>query len=106
MGGANINQLMKQAQKMQEEMQKAQEEIGTMEVESTAGGGMIRVKVNGDHQITEIEIQPDAVDPDDIEMLQDLIMAGINEAMRKVDEESSKRMNSVTGGMSMPGMPF
>ncbi|MGI6546569.1 MAG: YbaB/EbfC family nucleoid-associated protein [Fastidiosipilaceae bacterium] len=108
-GGPNMNQLLKQAQKMQEEMQKAQEAIDTMEVESTAGGGMVRIKVNGEHQVTEIEIKPEAVDPDDIEMLQDLIMAGVNDAMRKMDEESAKHMGSVTGGMGGlggPGMPF
>lgn len=98
-GGGNINQLMKQAQKMQEEMQKAQEEIGQLEVEATAGGGAVRVKVNGEHQITELVIDPDAVDEDDVEMLQDMIIAGVNEAMRKLDEESSKRMGQVTGGM-------
>lgn len=104
-GGANLNQLMKQAQKMQEEMAKAQEEIQELEVETTAGGGMIRIKVNGQHQITDLEIAPEAVDPDDVEMLQDMVAAAVNEAMAKLDEACAKRMDSVTGGMpSMPGM--
>lgn len=102
-GGANINQLMKQAQKMQEEMAKAQEEIAELEIEGSAGGGMVTAKVNGEHRVTDLVIKPDVVDPDDIDMLQDLIAAAVNDAMSKLDEASSSRMNSVTGGM--PGMP-
>lgn len=101
-GGANINQLMKQAQKMQEEMAKAQEEIAELEIEGSAGGGMVTAKVNGEHRVTDLVIKPDVVDPDDIDMLQDLIAAAVNDAMSKLDEASSSRMNSVTGGM--PGM--
>ncbi|HHX36406.1 MAG TPA: YbaB/EbfC family nucleoid-associated protein [Clostridiaceae bacterium] len=102
-GGGNLNQLMKQAQKMQEEMAKAQEEIANLEVEGSSGGGMVQVKINGDHRILELNIEPEAVDPEDVEMLEDMIVAAMNDAMDKLNKESSDRMGSVTGGL--PGMP-
>lgn len=99
LGGANLNKLMKQAQKMQEEMAKAQEEIAEMKAEGTAGGGMVKVTVDGDHLITDLVIAPEVVDPDDIEMLQDLIISATNDAMKKLSAASAERMNTVTGGM-------
>ena len=85
-GGMNINQLMKEAKKMQADMEKSQEELQTKEFESTAGGGAVSVKLSGGKQIKELKISKDVVDPDDVEMLQDLIITCINDAMRKVDE--------------------
>ena len=85
-GGMNMNNLMKQAKKMQEEMQKSQEELSSKEFDSTAGGGAISVKVTGEKVIKEIKIKPDVVDPDDVEMLEDLILTCVNEALRKVDK--------------------
>lgn len=98
-GGANMNQLMKQAQKMQQELAKAQEEVETFTGEAEVGGGMIRVVVNANHQIQEMEIKPEVVDPEDVEMLQDLITAAINEAMNNLDEKTEQHMAKFTGGM-------
>ncbi len=103
-GGMNMNSLMKQAQKMQESMAKAQEELEKKELEVTAGGGAIKIKINGKKEIQDIELSPDVVDPDDIEMLQDLIISAVNEAIRQVEEMSNNEMGKLTGGMGMPGM--
>ena len=91
-GGMNINNLMKEAKKMQAEMQKSQEELATKEFDSTAGGGAISVKVTGEKVIKEIKIKPDVVDPDDVEMLEDLILTCVNEALRKVDSAQSQEL--------------
>ena len=99
-GGMNINQLMKQAQKMQSDMEKSQEELGSMEFDTTAGGGAIYVKVTGNKVIKEIKIQKDVVDPDDVEMLQDLILTSINEALRKVDDAQAATL----GKYNIPGL--
>ena len=99
-GGMNINNLMKQAKKMQEEMQKSQEELSSKEVDSTAGGGAISVKVTGEKVIKEIKIKPDVVDPDDVEMLEDLILTCVNEALRKVDSAQSQEL----GKFNIPGL--
>ena len=99
-GGMNINNLMKEAKKMQAEMQKSQEELATKEFESTAGGGAISVKVTGEKVIKEIKIKPDVVDPDDVEMLEDLILTSVNEALRKVDSAQSQEF----GKFNIPGM--
>ena len=99
-GGMNINNLMKEAKKMQAEMQKSQEELATKEFDSTAGGGAISVKVTGEKVIKEIEIKPDVVDPDDVEMLEDLILTCVNEALRKVDSAQSEEL----GKFNIPGM--
>ena len=99
-GGMNINQLMKEAKKMQADMEKSQEELVSRDFEATAGGGAISVKVSGDKQIKEIKLQPDIVDPDDIEMLQDLIMISVNEALRKVDEAQAASL----GKYNIPGL--
>jgi DNA-binding YbaB/EbfC family protein len=99
-GGMNINQLMKEAKKMQADMEKSQVELTAREFEATAGGGAISVKVSGDKQIKEIKLQPDIVDPDDVEMLQDLIITCVNEALRKVDSAQAQQF----GKYNIPGM--
>lgn len=98
--GMNMNNLMKQAKKMQEEMQKSQEELSSKEFDSTAGGGAISVKVTGEKVIKEIKIKPDVVDPDDVEMLEDLILTCVNEALRKVDSAQSQEF----GKFNIPGL--
>ncbi len=102
MGGGNMGQLLQQAQKMQREVERVQEEIKTSTVDATSGGGVVSVKINGSHEIVSLVIDPKAVDPDDVEMLQDLIVAAYNEASRKLEEYSSSKMNQVTGGVKMP----
>ncbi len=106
MGGGmpNMNQLMKQAQKMQSDMQKVQEELSTKEYEITAGGGAISVKVNGQKQLVSVSLKEEIIDPDDKEMLEDLIVAAVNEALKKADDEAASQMKSITGGMGLPGM--
>ena len=105
MGGApNMNQMMKQAQKMQEQMLKMQEEMEEKKFEETAGGGAVRVVVSGKREIVEIELKPEIVDPDDIEMLQDLMVAAVNEALRKVEADSASQMGQLTGGLNIPGL--
>ena len=99
-GGMNINQLMKEAKKMQADLEKSQEELQAKEFEATSGGGAISVKVGGNKEIKEISISKDVVDPDDVEMLQDLILTCINEALRKVDSAQSAAMNK----FNIPGM--
>jgi DNA-binding YbaB/EbfC family protein len=94
----NMNQMMQQVQKMQAEMVKAQEQLKNEVVEASAGGGMVTVKVTGDLELTEVKIDPEAVDPEDVEMLQDLVLAATNEALRSAQELAANRMNSVAGG--------
>ncbi|NLC43384.1 MAG: YbaB/EbfC family nucleoid-associated protein [Clostridiales bacterium] len=107
MGGmGNMNNLMKQAKKMQEQMAKIQEELEEKTVEASVGGGVVSVIANGRKEIIEISIKPEAVDPDDVEMLQDLILAAVNEAMRKADEMAQGEMGKITGGMGMPNGLF
>lgn len=103
-GGMNMQNMIKQAQKMQQDMMKAQEEIANRETTVTAGGGMITVTVQGTSMLKAIEIKPDIVDPEDIEMLQDTVLAAVNEALRAAAESSEEEMKKVTGGASMPGM--
>lgn len=98
-GGMNMGNLMKQAKKMQDDMARVQKELEEKEVNATSGGGAIKVTVTGKKMIKSIEISPEVVDADDVEMLQDLIIAAINEAMRMADDLASSDMNSVTGGM-------
>ncbi|GAA0701585.1 YbaB/EbfC family nucleoid-associated protein [Paraclostridium ghonii] len=100
----NMNQLLKQAQKMQTDMQKMQEELESKEVETSVGGGAVTVKVNGKKEVVDIQIKPEVVDPDDIEMLQDLVLSAVNEALRSVDDMQSSQMNKLTGGMNIPGL--
>ena len=103
-GMGNMNNLMKQAKKMQDQMMKIQEELEEKTVEASAGGGVITAVANGSQEIVEIRIDPEAVDPEDVEMLQDLIMAAINEALRQADEMAQSEMGKLTGGMGIPGM--
>ncbi|WP_438434030.1 YbaB/EbfC family nucleoid-associated protein [Gorillibacterium sp. sgz500922] len=100
----NMNQMMKQVKKMQEQMLKAQEELGSKTIEATAGGGVVTVVANGHKKIVSIAIKPEAVDPDDVEMLQDLVLTAVNEALNQVDEMANKDMNKFTGGMKIPGL--
>ena len=103
-GGGNMGAMMKQAQKMQAELARAQEEIKNMTFEATAGGGMVKVVANGDMTVDSIVIDPEAVDPEDVEMLQDMVAAAVNEALRGVSEISSQRLNAATGGLNIPGL--
>lgn len=100
----NMGNMMKQVQKMQAEMARMQEELKEKTVEATAGGGAIRVVVNGAKELKEIKIKPEVVDAEDVEMLEDLILACINEALRKSDEMAAKEMGKLTGGMNIPGL--
>ena len=97
----SMNQ-MQQLQAMQAKMNNVQEQIEAMETEASAGGGAVSVKVNGKHEVVSVNIKPDVCDPDDVEMLQDLILAATNEAMRQIDEISSQEMNKVTAGLGLP----
>lgn len=99
-GGLNMNQLMKEAKKMQADMEKSQEELGTREFDATAGGGAVYVKVSGNKVVKEIKLTKDVVDPDDVEMLQDLILTATNEALRKVDEAQAQSL----GKYNIPGL--
>ena len=98
-GGMNMGNLMKQAQKMQQQMQEAQEELEASEITATAGGGVVEVTVSGNKEIKNIKIDPDVVDPEDVETLEDLITAAVNEAMRKMEEQAQEEMSKITGGM-------
>ncbi|MBQ6426215.1 MAG: YbaB/EbfC family nucleoid-associated protein [Clostridia bacterium] len=97
MGGANMQQLMRQAQKMQADMQRSQEELQAREFSADAGGGMVSATVTGGRELKSITINPACVDPDDVEMLQDLVCAAVNEAMRKASEEAERVMGKITG---------
>ncbi|WP_209125772.1 YbaB/EbfC family nucleoid-associated protein [Alkalihalobacillus sp. BA299] len=100
----NMGQMMKQVQKMQKQMMQAQEELKEKTVEATAGGGMVTVVASGDKRILDIKISEEVVDPDDVDMLQDLILAAMNEALKKVDELIEQDMGKYTKGMNMPGL--
>ena len=102
MPGGNMQQMLKQAQKMQEKLAKVQEELEVREYEASAGGGMVTVKANGKKEILALTIQPEAVDPEDVEMLQDMVMAAVNEVLRQVEETSSQEMGKLTGGLNLP----
>ena len=103
MGVMSQANMMKQAQKMQAELAKMQAELEQSSFSATAGGGVVKATVNGKRELTALEIEPDAVDPEDVEMLQDLVIAAVNEALRKVDDASSSNMSKLTG---MKGLPF
>ena len=106
MGGMNMNNLIRQAQKMQADMEQKKAELEQMTVEAVVGGGVVTVTANGGGRVTDIKIAPDVVDPEDIEMLQDLVLSAVNEALRKADDLAQEEMGKVTGGMSgaMGGM--
>ena len=101
MGGGNMQQLARQAQKLQQQMTKKQEEIEAREFEATAGGGMCTAVVNGKKELLSLSIKPEAVDPDDVEMLQDLVIAAVNEALREAGETMDREMGKMTGGLGM-----
>lgn len=105
-GMGNMNNMMKQMQKMQKKMQEAQEELEKRTVEGTAGGGMVTVVVNGQKQIQEVKIKEDVVDPEDIEMLQDLVLTATNDALKKMDEITASTMGQFTKGLNLPGGLF
>ncbi|MCL1890786.1 MAG: YbaB/EbfC family nucleoid-associated protein [Coriobacteriia bacterium] len=99
----DMNRMMKEARKMQMELAKAQEEATQLTAEGTAGGGVVRAVATGENVIESITIDPSVIDPDDVEMLQDLITAAVNEALRAVQEQASAKLNAVTGGLGIPG---
>lgn len=103
--GGNMNNMMKQVQKLQKQMEEMQEDLKDQEVEASAGGGAVKVRVNGSKEVVAIEIDKDVLDPDDVEMLQDLIMAAVNEAFRNMNEETGKLLGDITGGLG-GGLPF
>ena len=100
-GGMNMN-MLKQAQKMQQDMLKMQQELQEKEYQAAAGGGVVSATVNGKHELKALVIDPEAVDPDDVEMLQDMIVAAVNEAMRAADSDAAATMQKLTGGMGLP----
>ena len=102
--GGGLGQMMKQAQKMQAKIMKIQEEMAERSVEASAGGGMVTVTANGKQEILSIRIEPEVVDPEDVEMLQDLVAAAVNEALKKAQEMVAEEMAKVTGGMQLPGL--
>ncbi|MEK3806627.1 MULTISPECIES: YbaB/EbfC family nucleoid-associated protein [unclassified Metabacillus] len=103
-GMGNMQKMMKQMQKMQKDMAKAQEELVTKTIEGSAGGGMVTVTINGNKEVTDVNIKPEVVDPDDIEMLQDLVLAATNDALKKMDDLTNETMGKFTKGMNLPGM--
>ncbi|MHB1127693.1 MAG: YbaB/EbfC family nucleoid-associated protein [Bacillota bacterium] len=104
MGIGNMGKMMKQVQKMQADMARLQEELADKTVEATAGGGAVQVVTNGKQEIVSIQIAPEVIDPEDAEMLQDLIRAAVNESIRKSQEMVSQEMSKITGGMKIPGL--
>ena len=106
MGGGpqNMNAMIKQAQKMQEDMENLQADLDAREYDISAGGGMVNLKINGKREILAIDIKPEIVDPDDIETLSDILVAAVNEAIKRVEAVNSEEMGKVTGSMSMPGL--
>ena len=103
-GGMNQASMIKQAQKMQMEMQRMQEEMENKTYTAAAGGGMVKASVNGKHEVVSLEINPEAVDPDDVEMLQDMVIAAVNEAMRTADVDAANNMSRLTGGLNLGGL--
>ena len=106
MGGGpqNMQSMIKQAQKMQEEMEKTQEELNEREYTTSAGGGMVECTINGKKEIVSLNIKKEAVDPEDVEILQDMIIGAVNEALRAASQEKEERMSALSGGMNIPGL--
>jgi len=102
--GGNMSQMLKQAQKMQEDMAKMQAELQTKTVDASSGGGMVQVVVSGKMELVDLKIKPEAVDPEDVEMLEDMIKAALNEGLRKAQEMTSNEMGKLTGGLKIPGL--
>ena len=103
-GGMNQAAMMKQVQKMQQDMQRMQEEMENKSYSATTGGGMVTATVNGKHEVLSLEIKPEAVDPDDVEMLQDMVIAAVNEAMRAAEADAANNMSRLTGGLNLGGL--
>ena len=103
-GGMNQAAMMKQAQKVQQEMLRMQQEMENKTYTATTGGGMVKASVNGKHELLELTINPEAVDPDDVEMLQDMVIGAVNEAMRAADTDSANNMSRLTGGLNLGGL--
>ena len=103
-GPSNMQAMLKQAQKMQEDMAAKQEELEAREYDVAAGGGVVKVKINGKKEILSVKIDPEVIDPDDAETLEDLVVAAVNEAIKKVEAVSSEEMQKITGAMSVPGL--
>ena len=103
-GGMNQAAMMKQAQKMQQEMLRMQEEMENKTYSATSGGGMVTAEVNGKHEVVSLMVKPEAVDPDDVEMLQDMVIAAVNEATRAADAEAANNMSRLTGGLNLGGL--
>lgn len=103
-GGGNMNKMMKQVQKMQGDMLKLQEQLGDMTVEATAGGGVVKIVMTGKQEVKEITLDPEILNPEESEMVQDLLVAAFNEALRKSQELTSTQMNKITGGLKVPGL--
>lgn len=102
--GGNMNNLMKQAQMLQKQMEEAQKELESKEFEASVGGGAVVVKVSGKKEVVSINIKPEVVDPDDVEMLEDLVLSAVNQALKNAEEETANKMGKITGGMNMPGL--
>ena len=102
--GGNMNQLMKQAQKMQKQMEETTKALEESTYEATAGGGVVKVVVSGKKEVVSVHLEEEVVDPDDVEMLEDLVLSAVNEALKKADEETSNKMGKLTGGLNIPGM--
>ena len=103
-GGNNMNAMIRQAQKMQEDMAALQEDLDSREYDISAGGGMVKLKINGKKEVLSMEISPDIVDPDDVETLADIITAAVNEGIKRVEDTNAAEMSKITGGLGMPGM--
>ena len=103
-GDFDLNALMQQAQKLQTDLTAAQEELGKQSFTGTSGGGLVTVTLSGKGEMQGVEIKPEAVDPDDVEMLQDMVLAAVNEALRSASETSEREMGKLTGGLGMPGL--
>jgi hypothetical protein len=103
-GGANMNKMMKQVQKMQGDMVKMQEQLGEMTVEATAGGGVVKIVMTGKQEVKEITLDPEVLNPEENELVQDLLVAAFNEALRKSQELASEQMGKITGGLKLPGL--
>lgn len=102
--GGNMNNLMKQAQKLQKQMEEAQKELESKEFEASVGGGAVTVAVTGKKVLTKVSIKPEVVDEDDVEMLEDLVLTAVNEALKKAEDETNASMGKLTGGLNIPGM--
>jgi DNA-binding YbaB/EbfC family protein len=103
-GGMDLNAMMKQVQQMQTEMADAQEKLKDEVVEASAGGGMVKAKMSGDLRLLELQINPDAADPEDVELLQDMVLAAVNEALRAAQELAGSKLGGITGGLGLPGL--